>query len=99
MLTPGVFARVEQRHLRARDRIGRGGLVVFVVVTTLAGQREVVGPNGATAAARLHLLHGERMTRKTGLTAAVVATAPRSACHLPLQFASPCLTHPPAHGS
>jgi hypothetical protein len=33
--------------LSGADRIGRGGLVVFVVVATLAGQREVfsrVGP-------------------------------------------------------
>lgn len=42
MLMPIVLARAKQRDQFTAERINGGGLVVFVIVTALAGAREIV---------------------------------------------------------
>lgn len=75
MLVPIVLARVKQWDRFTAERINRRGLVIFVIVTSLAGAREIVSHAFAAHGEWNDVFVGETVRAVIFLAHAIFATA------------------------
>jgi hypothetical protein len=83
---------VKERHALIRDGIRSARSIVFVVVASLAGQRQVRGRASALPAAWPDVLQRKALVRECGRAAALLATIPCSSSD-ELAKRDPSLSH------
>lgn len=86
MLVPVIQTRMKERNHFVTDRIKGVGLVVFDVVASLTGKREIVGSACATLFFREDMFKRMLLRRMRIGTNAVFAEAPRTIFDQSLQL-------------